>query len=293
MKAIKLFAMMLVALVGMTACSNDDDETKKNVIDPVEGLKGYIFVSSGYFKDSYYGDQATLSVKVKDNQYTITFHDPQWGDVDFENVAIDEAQNTVSGAGTLKMNYRGKDGSYDAVLSGDVNNPTITMPDVMGGTTISFFKGEAPEACLLQGNYSGNTSVMVGETYGPYTVNITCKLTANPDGTINVEIPEHILEGTAIGDLTLGKVTIKDVYYDSAKEDFCYPYGKLKKELTMHFKAERDGAVTMDGDYNFSETSEIEVKKTETGIQIINRFQLGRMPFPIVATFEGAIPSEK
>ena len=219
--------MMLVALVGMTACSNDDNETKKNVIDPVEGLKGYIFVSSGYFKDSYYGDQATLSVKVKDNQYTISFHDPQWGDVDFENVAIDEAKNTVSGAGTLKMNYRGKDGSYDAVLSGDVNNPTITMPDVMGGTTISFFKGDAPLACQLQGNY------------------------------------------------------------------FCYPYGKLQKEMIMHFKAEREGSVTMDGDYNFSENSEIEVKQTASGIQIINRFQLGKMPFPIVATFEGVIPSEK
>lgn len=286
--------MMLVALVGMTACSSDDDnETKKNVIDPVEGLKGYIFVSSGYFKDSYYGDQATLSVKVKDNQYTITFHDPQWGDVDFENVAIDEAKNTVSGAGTLKMNYRGKDGSYDAVLSGDVNNPTITMPDVMGGTTISFFKDDAPLACQLQGNYSGSTSVMVGDSYGPYTADFTSKVTANPDGTINVEIPEHVLEGTAIGDLTLGKVTIKNVYYDSAKEDFCYPYGKLQKEMIMHFKAEREGTVTMDGDYNFSENSEIEVKQTASGIQMINRFQLGKMPFPIVATFEGVIPSEK
>ena len=51
--------------------------------------------------------------------------------------------------------------------------------------------------------------------------------------------------------------------------------------------------MNLDGDYPFSDNSEIEVKTTETGIQIINRYQLGKMPFPIVATFEGTIPSAK
>ena len=59
----------------------------------------------------------------------------------------------------------------------------------------------------------------------------------------------------------------------------------------MHFKAE--GTMNLDGDYAFTENSEMEVKATETGIQVINRYQLGKMPFPIVATFQGAIASEK
>ena len=51
--------------------------------------------------------------------------------------------------------------------------------------------------------------------------------------------------------------------------------------------------MNLDGDYAFTENSEMEVKATETGIQVINRYQLGKMPFPIVATFQGAIASEK
>ena len=54
MKAIKFLALMLVSLLSMTACSDDDNEKPKLIIDPVEDLHGYIFVSSGLLTDSYY-----------------------------------------------------------------------------------------------------------------------------------------------------------------------------------------------------------------------------------------------
>lgn len=289
MKTIKLFALMLVALVGMTACSDDDDNEPKLIIDPVEQT-GYIFVSAAYFQDMYYGNNARLGIYPKDGQYSVEFHDPQWGDVTFENVTIDEAHHTVAGTGELTMVYRGKEGTYDATLSGDLTNPTISLPDVMGGTTISFYLGEAPLACQLNGSYAGTTSVMVGGNFGPYTVSTTYKITPNPDGTLNVEIPEHMLPETAMGDLTLGKVTIKNLYYDSANDRFYREYGKLD-ELSMHFKSE--GTMAMEGDYNFGEASEIEVKVTDNGIKVVNTYLIGNMPFPIVATFEGAIASGK
>lgn len=292
---------MLVSLLSMTACSNDDDDTPKLIIDPVEGLRGYIFVSSGFgfFTDSYYGDNARLSIRKENDQWTVLFDDPQWGHATFENVKIDmpHFSYVASGTGTLVMKdpHSGTESSYDATISGDVTNPTITAQiGKMGAVTIQFFAGPASTACQLHGNYKGINSVIVGTpmtgTFGPYTTDITCKVTANPDATLNVEIPEYVLNETAIGNLTLGTVTIKGVYYDQANDCFFRPYGELD-ELTMHFKAE-GGMMNSDIDAPFTEDSKIEVTNTETGsIKIINTFKVGSMPFPIVATFEGTLVS--
>ncbi|MDE5998992.1 MAG: calycin-like domain-containing protein [Bacteroidaceae bacterium] len=292
MKAIKFLALMLVSLLSMTACSDDDNEKPKLIIDPVEDLHGYIFVSSGFFTDSYYGDHAQLSIREENGQWTVLFQDPQWGNATFENVKIDmpHFSYVASGTGTIVMKdlHSGTESSYDATISGDVTNPTITAQiGKMGTVTIQFFAGPASEACKLHGNYKGTNSVIVGGTYGPYTADITCKVTANPDATLNVEIPEYVLNGTEMGNLTLGKVTIKGVHYDSANDRFFRPYGKLDK-LTMHFNSDM---MNSDTDAPFTEDSEIEVKITETGIKIINTFRVGGMPFPIVATFEGTLVS--
>ena len=288
---------MLVSLLSMTACLNDDDDTPKLIIDPVDGLQGYIFVSSGFFTDSYYGDHALLSIREKNDQWTVLFQDPQWGKATFENVKIDmpHFSYVASGTGTLVMKdlHSGTESSYDATISGDVTNPTITAQiGKMGTVTIQFFAGPATTACKLHGNYKGTNSVIVGNdmtgTFGPYTADITCKVTVTPDNTLNVEIPEYVLNDTQIGNLTLGKVTIKNVYYDSANDRFFRPYGKLDK-LTMHFNSDM---MNSDTDAPFTEDSEIEVTNPETGsIKIINTFRVGGMPFPIVATFEGTLVS--
>ena len=287
---------MLVALLSMASCSSDDDDnTQKPIIDPVEGLSGYIFVSSKFFKDSYYGEAAKLTVSNGDGLWSVYFQDPQWGNGTFQNVTIDAAHHTVEGTGTIEMAnlHSGEVKTYNATIAGDVTNPTITAElGTMGTTVISFFAGPAPKACQLNSNYAGTNSVEVGGIYGPYDVNITCKITPNPDGTINIEVPEHVLNETAIGNLTLGKVTFKNLYYDEANNRFYREYGQLDKDLTMHFKAE-GGSMNLDSDYPFTDNSEIEVKTTQNGIQVINRYQLGKMPFPIVATFNGKIASEK
>ena len=279
---------MLVALVGMTACSSDDDNNENNGDTPVNhDFTGYIFVTSRYFQDMYYGNNATLKVYTEDNQYKVEFHDPQWGDVTFENVTLSPQ---LSGTGKLSMNYQGKDGSYDAVLSGSMMMPIISMPDVMGGTTITFYAGDAPLACELNGNHLGLNIVMVGDGYGPYEVNATYKISANPDGTLNLTIPEYAIDDTPIGDLTIGKSTIKNIAYDEEKQAFYRLYGA--DEMTEHFKAVMNGQTTMDSDYPFSADSYIQIELTESGIKVINHFSLGRMPFPINCTFSEDTASE-
>ncbi|MBO4674437.1 MAG: hypothetical protein J5616_08840 [Bacteroidaceae bacterium] len=281
MKTIKLLALMLVALVGMTACSDDDNNESKLIIEPIE--PGYIFVTSGYFTNMYYGNNAVLTVDNKDGKYSAKFSDPQWGEAIFEDIQIDNVSGTVSGTGTLTMVYRGKEGTYNAGLSGSFNNNIIiTLPEVMGGTTITLYKGEAPLACLLNGSHIGTNSVMVGGTMGPYDADITCKVSANPDGTINIEIPEYELHDTAIGNLTVGKVTIKNIAYDEEKKAFYSQYAQ--DDLKEHIKIE--GKMTIDGDYPFAADSFIQIEQTEAGIKFTDSFSFGSMPFAIVSTFE-------
>lgn len=131
--------------------------------------------------------------------------------------------------------------------------------------------------------YTGNNTVTVDKTYEPVT--ITCQVTKNDNGTIDVEIPEYTLGGTTIGDLTIGHVVIKNIGYDKEKGAYSRVYGA--DGLSMHFKAERGGKATMDDDYTFKEDSYIKVVQTEQEAIITNNFSFGRMPFRIVTVFEG------
>ena len=268
MKAIKFLALMLVALVGMTACNDDDnDGDGNNPPKPINiNQKGYIFVSSNYFQDMYYGNNATLKIyPAEENQYNVEFHDPQWGDVTFENVTL---RPQLEGKGTLSMNYRGKDGSYEAELSGTMMMPIIKMPTVMGGTTITFYAGTAPVACQLEGKHNGINS---------------------PDGTLNLTIPEYSIEGTPIGDITVGKSVIKNIAYDSKKKAFYRVYGE--DGLNIHVKVV--GSRSFEDDYAFAQDSYVLIEQTEAGIKVTNSFQPGRMPFPIKATFTEEIAGGK
>ena len=133
------FFMLFAALTFMTSYSEPDE----NKLKPINvDYSGYIYVSSAYFTDSYYGNDALLSIHTIDNSYVVTFSDPQWGDVTFTDVTIDKE---LSGTGKLTMTYRGNTGTYDAVLGGTLEVITITLPDMMGGTTITFREGKAPE----------------------------------------------------------------------------------------------------------------------------------------------------
>lgn len=282
---------MLVALVSMTACTDDDnDGDGNNSSKPINlNLTGYIFVTSKYFQDMYYGNNATLKVYQEDNLYKVEFHDPQWGDVTFEEVTLKPG---LSGTGELSLSYHGgKPGKYDAVLSGSIMMPVITVDmKTMGTTTITFYAGEAPAACQLEGKYQGTNEVIVGGVYGPYNVEAAYTISANPDGTLNITIPEYALADTPIGNLIIGESVIKNIAYDKKKKAFYRLYGA--DDLSIHVKAENKGNTTMDDDYSFAADSYILIEQTEEGIKVTNSFKPGRMPFLIDATFTEAITGE-
>ena len=247
-------------------------------------FNGYITVSAQYFQDQYYGDQAKLAVyKTSKDEYIVTFSDPTWGDAVFGNVSVGRE---LAGEGTCTMAYRGQVSTYPATISGPMSTPVITMPAVMGGTSITFHVGQAPAAYTTEGNHKGTNSVVVGGQFGPYTAEITYKITANTDGSINIVLPEYTLTGTVMGDLTLGTYTISNIAYDTEKGAFYRDY--TNDGLSMHIKAVKNGETTMDSDYTFEQHgASITITPTESGISVSHTFQPGAMPFGITATMEG------
>ena len=303
----KLFTLMFATLLATTIQAQvrgdmDDDNkvTTNDIVILIEkyldvqkaekvdttlfhAFDGYIIVSSAYFTNSYYGDAAKLAVyKTSKDEYIVTFSDPQWGDAIFHNVNVG---GELSGEGTLTMDYRGKIGTYEATIGGPMTTPIITMPSVMGGTTITFHVGAAPAAYKAAGSWKGTNTVVVGGQF-TYTADITYKITSNDDGTINIVVPEYQLPGTVMGDLTLGTYTIANIAYDKERNAFYRDYAN--DGLSMHLKAEKDGSATMDSDYTFENNdANILVKLTDEGIEVVNNFQPGRMPFPIACSFSG------
>jgi len=244
---------------------------------------GYITASAAYFKDSYFGGTAKLSVYSTAEGYDVTICDSIWGDAEFENVVMGKGTLTGTGSITVTPQYGG--GTYEATISGAMTAPVITIPEMMkGGTTLSWHLGEVPEAVKVAGKHNGSISVMVGEQFGPYiNSSVAYTITANEDGTINIIVPEYTLDNTYIGNLTLGSYTISNVAYDNEKKAFYRDY--TGDQLSFHFKSE-GGSMPMDGDYTFTKLGNIIVQTTETGMSIVNNFTPGNMPFPIVSTFE-------
>lgn len=248
---------------------------------------GWITVSSGYFSDMYYGDQAVVKVYRKGEGYTCRFYDNTWGIGRFD---ITLAKGQINGTGTLTMdNHRGGLTAYEATMSGPMTAISINIPGVMGGTTIQWHHGAAPENYKTSGNWTGTNNVSVGGTYHYSAENVRQSVTANADGSVSLTVPAYSLSGTVMGDITLGSYTIADIPWNEEKGAFYKEYadGSLK----VHFKAVKDGTTTLDSDYLFNDkatTTYVLIKRTDTGVTIENNFSLGNMPFPITAVMNGA-----
>lgn len=137
---------------------------------------------------------------------------------------------------------------------------------------------------------SGGISVSVGGAYTYDNKSVTYQVRKYMDGNVekvDVEVPTYALEGTIMGDLTLGSYVVKGLTYDETRGGF---YRDYKGDgLSFHFTAMQGGMKIMDGDYAFNSERDnnILVKYNGSNVEsIINTFQMGAMPFGIVSTFQ-------
>lgn len=181
-------------------------------------------------------------------------------------------------------------GAFCALMATTVQADNVIIK-LTNGTTVTYSVDEVSEISFeetIDGSYNGTQTIVINNTAAWTYVaeSIAVTITANADGTINVSYPEYTLPGTMMGDLTLGAVTVSNIPYDESKNAYYLDYGSLG--LTQHFKCvTTQGVTSMDSDYVLGTGSAITVEKTDSGLKITNPFKLGKMPFPLVATFEG------
>ena len=234
-----------------------------------------------------YDTGAKIKVLQDGGKFLAEFSDTQWGTGSFE---ITMANHAINGTGKMKIanpKAGGAMNEYDATMSGSMTEIKISIPSLMGGTDITWHYAEASAASKVAGNYTGTTSLKVSVVPGSFTsATVGYKVTANEDGSINVTASEEKYTGvTMVGNLTLGTYTVKNLAYDKATNSFSRDYSE--DGIKVHFKA-TGGMMERDEDYAFGKTSKMTVTLAEDGtLTITNNYQVGRMPFPISATYTG------
>ena len=176
---------------------------------------------------------------------------------------------------------------YNAIMAGPMMAVNISVTGLMGGTTIKWRNGKASDAVKLSGTYTGENTISVGFA-GTFTnKNAAHSFWVNDDGTYSIMVLGQQINGTAMGDLTLGAYTINNLVYDEKTKTFSKDYSN--DGLKMKFKAVKDGATTLEGDYALTKANIKATFDKDGNLKVENNFTAGSMPFPLKAVFNGKI----
>lgn len=256
---------------------------EESQVKPIHTATGYIVVNSPMFMDTYYGEEAKMEVFAQGKKSICKFTDAKWGTGTFE-VTLNDGE--ISGSGKISVadpHKAGQTKEYEALISGPMAAVNISIKGLMGGTTIKWRNGKAPEKVKLSGTYLGDNSVSVtGLTY--VAKNTGYSFWVNDDGTYTIMVLGQKLEGTLMGDLTLGAYTINNLVYDKKTETFSKDYSN--DGLKLKFKK---GAETEYKEYPLTKATIKATFGKDGSLKVENNFTAGNMPFPLQGVFNGKI----
>ena len=256
---------------------------EESQVKPIHTFTGYIVVNSPMFMDTYYGEEAKMEVFAQGKKSICKFTDAKWGTGTFE-VTLNDGE--ISGSGKISVadpHKAGQTKEYEALISGPMAAVNISIKGLMGGTTIKWRNGKAPEKVKLSGTYLGDNSVSVtGLTY--VAKNTGYSFWVNDDGTYTIMVLGQKLEGTLMGDLTLGAYTINNLVYDKKTETFSKDYSN--DGLKLKFKK---GAETEYKEYPLTKATIKATFGKDGSLKVENNFTAGNMPFPLQGVFNGKI----
>ncbi|EJW92843.1 hypothetical protein EVA_19050, partial [gut metagenome] len=142
-------------------------------------------------------------------------------------------------------------GGEEKTITGTSFIGTYSMADHTLSLTAVFKYGKMPlEMTYTIKSYyvkpvSGGISVSVGGAYAYDNKSVTYQVRRYKDGgveKVDVEMPTYSLEGTIMGDLTLGSYVVKGLTYDETRGGF---YRDYKDDgLSFHFTAMQGGTKT-------------------------------------------------
>lgn len=169
MKKAGLLLMLSLSVLAMPSCSKDEDEKnepKQRTETPQQDTPladtliagtyaGWTNVSSQYFQSMTSDNDTVVIAANGEGAVSLSYTSATWGKARFENVTIGKGNNEYTLGetnGTIRMSNRGVENDYGAVLKTaaisldkSTYNVEIFVADVMGGTTIAFQQGVAPQ----------------------------------------------------------------------------------------------------------------------------------------------------
>jgi len=205
MDAKKIFFTALVAVMplAMISCDKekDDNGTSSASVDVarIEGTyEGYTLASSNYFHDNFTADEQVTVAKASDNTVNLTLVSNTWGTSTIEGASVtaNGSRYTLSGNGTCTMTgMGGAERTYDCSLTADIASladatVTVSLPAVMGGSTVVFKTGKASTGYYVADTYRGDIDVSVNGSSQLSINDTVMKLIAEEGDKASIITPE-------------------------------------------------------------------------------------------------------
>ena len=159
--------------------------------------------------------------------------------------------------------------------------------------TYSLIDKIAPVKVLLEyeidGFYLKETSgkldvnVAGGQYSAPSVTYVTRTYTDGDATKVDVQVPAYVLEGTPMGNISVGGYTVQGLTWDETLEAYNKDYSN--DGLSLYFS----NGSSITGIYPLSKPGQkITVRFNGTSVSsLVNTFQPGNMPFVIISTFPG------
>ena len=279
----KIFFAALVAVMplAMISCDKekDDNGTSSASVDVarIEGTyEGYTLASSNYFHDNFTADEQVTVVKASDNTVNLTLVSNTWGTSTIEGASVtaNGSRYTLSVNGTCTMTgMGGAERTYDCSLTADIASladatVTVSLPAVMGGSTVVFKTGKGSTGYYVADTYRGDIDVSVNGSSQLSINDTVMKLTAEEGDKVSIITPEM---GLSMGgqQMSLPSTTFEGIAVTTADYQ-TFTIGQQPVSITV-------------GTTNWTGTVEGTVNNGVLSLTFV--VTPGAMPMPITITF--------
>lgn len=148
---IKSIIYLFLLSVVFASCSDNGDSV--NYGKKIAGVyDGYAVASCAYFENQVASAQKlSITATNADDIVAVSYESETWGKIMIDQAKVTESGNRylISGTGISLMGMGDKVSEYECTVSGTIAGGTASLtfrcPGIMGGLTIEFKTGDAPQ----------------------------------------------------------------------------------------------------------------------------------------------------
>lgn len=169
---IKSIVLVLVAAIFAVSCTKEETKTGTDSTQQVIGTyQGYSLANFKYTSVPMATENETVDVTAgKDGTVNVKFVSAKWGEFNISSAKVTgkDGAYVLNGQGkTLMGMSQDSKKEYDCSMTGTVDKKhstagfTFSVPSVMGGLNIEFYKGTMPAMYAVAGTYKGKLEMTV------------------------------------------------------------------------------------------------------------------------------------